>query len=192
LCTPRAREGLSATLLVQAMHELDAPRRYRTIFVCGAFGLGSTREQDVESLRRFHEHLEPGGTLLVDIEVPYADGKLWRHWLKHERAKLPEAAGPPRSLRRASDGSEIGLRTRIVDLDPLTQRVTYEMHAERWQNGQLVAEEDRILDIAMYFKGELLLLLEQVGFDSVVVQGDHNDAAATSDDNFIVFVAQKH
>ncbi|MBT5579012.1 MAG: hypothetical protein HOH36_05155 [Acidimicrobiaceae bacterium] len=25
-------------------HELDMPRRYRTIFVVGTFGLGSTRE----------------------------------------------------------------------------------------------------------------------------------------------------
>ena len=48
LCREKAaREGLSPTLFVQAMHELDPPRRYRTIFVCGAFGLGSTREQDL-------------------------------------------------------------------------------------------------------------------------------------------------
>ena len=61
----------------------------------------------------------------------------------------------------------------------------------KWQNGQLVAEEDRILNIGMYFTGELLLLLEQAGFGNVVVQGDHNDAGATSDDDFIVFIAQK-
>jgi hypothetical protein len=85
----------------------------------------------------------------------------------------------------------LGLCTRIVELDPLAQRVTYEMHAEQWRNGELVAEEDRILNIGMYFKGELLLLLEQTGFADVVVQGDHNDAAATSDDDFIAFVAQK-
>jgi hypothetical protein len=30
------------------MHALEPPRRYRTIVVCGAFGLGSTREQDLE------------------------------------------------------------------------------------------------------------------------------------------------
>jgi len=46
-----AGEGLSPTLFVQPMHELDAPRSYRTIFVCGAFGLGSNREQDEEALQ---------------------------------------------------------------------------------------------------------------------------------------------
>src|SRR6478672_4891681 len=45
LCRKRAsREGVSPTLFVQPMHELDPPRRYQTIFVCGGFGLGSTRE----------------------------------------------------------------------------------------------------------------------------------------------------
>ncbi len=126
LCREKAaREGLSPTLFVQAMHELDPARRYRTIFVCGAFGLGSTRRQDLQALCRFHENLEPDGTLLVDIEVPYADGKLWRYWLKDGRAGLPEATGRTRSLRSASDGSELGLRSRIVELDPLAQRVTY-------------------------------------------------------------------
>jgi SAM-dependent methyltransferase len=192
LCREKAaREGLSPTLFVQAMHELDPPRRYKTIFVCGAFGLGSTREEDVHALRRFHENLEPDGTLLVDIEVPYADGRLWRYWLKDERAPLPEAAGRPRSLRAASDGSELGLRTRIVELDPLAQRVTYGMHAEQWRDGVLEAEEDRVLHIGMYFRSELLLLLGQAGFGDIVVQGDHNDAEATSDDDFIVFIAKR-
>src|SRR5437764_6456527 len=67
LCREKAaREGLSPTLFVQAMHELDPPRRYKTIFVCGAFGLGSTREQDVQALLRFHDNLEPDGTLVLD------------------------------------------------------------------------------------------------------------------------------
>ena len=111
--------------------------------------------------------------------------------MKHKREELPEATGRTRSSRPASDGSELGLRTRIVELDPLEQRVTYEMHAEQWRNEELEAEEDRILNIGMYFKNELLLLLEQAGFGNVVIQGDHNDAEATSDDDFIVFIAKK-
>jgi hypothetical protein len=66
LCREKAaRKGLAPTLFVQAMHELDPPRLYKTIFVCGAFGLGSTRVQDFKALRRFHECLEPDGTLLL-------------------------------------------------------------------------------------------------------------------------------
>jgi hypothetical protein len=32
-----------------------------------------------------------------------------------------------------------------------------EIHAQQWRNGELVADEDRILNIGMYLKGELLL-----------------------------------
>ena len=191
-CRARAaREGLSPKLFVQAMHELELPRAYRTIFVCGAFGLGSTREQDAVALRRFHELLEPGGTLLIDIEVPCADAKQWRYWTSDGRRALPEELPPPRERRLASDGAEYTLRGRVVDLDPLEQRVMLVMHAERWRDGSLDAAEDRTLTINLYFRNELLLMLERAGFASVEVQGDHNDRPATPDDEFLVFVARK-
>jgi hypothetical protein len=34
-------------------------------------------------------------------------------------------------------------------------------------------------------------MLERAGFANVDVQGDHNDRLATSDDDFLVFVARK-
>jgi SAM-dependent methyltransferase len=186
-----AREGLTPTLFVQPMYELTPPRRYRTIFVCGAFGLGSTREQDAVALRRFHDLLEPGGTLLIDIEVPYADAKQWRYWTSDGRRALPEELPPPREHRLASDGAEYTLRGRVVDLDPLEQRVALVMHAERWRDGALDAAEDRTLTINLYFRNELLLMLERAGFADVRVEGDHNDLPMTPDDEFLVFLARK-
>jgi SAM-dependent methyltransferase len=186
-----AREGLTPTLFVQPMHELTPPRRYGTIFVCGAFGLGSTREQDAVALRRLHEVLEPGGTLLIDIEAPYADAKQWRYWTSDGRRALPEELPPPRERRLASDGAEYTLRGRVVDLDPLEQRVTLVMHAERWRDGALDAAEDRTLTINLYFRNELLLMLERAGFADVRVEGDHTGRPATPDDEFLVFVARK-
>jgi SAM-dependent methyltransferase len=191
-CREKAeREGLSPNLYVQPMQELDLPRQYETIYVCGAFGLGSTRAQDLEALRRFHEHLEPGGRLLVDIEVPYADARQWKYWLKDERESLPEATRPTRERRRASDGADYALSSRILDLDPLTQHVVMEIHAEKWQGETLEAEEDHRLNISLYFKGELLAMLEGAGFSDIVVHGDHVEAEPTSDDEFLVFVATK-
>ena len=172
------------------MHELDLPRTYRTIFVCGAFGLGSNRDQDLQALQRFHEYLEPGGTLLLDNEVPYADAKQWKFWLKGERASLPEAKQPPGKRRRASDGADYALRSRIVELDPLAQHVTLEMHAERWRGETLESEEDHLLNIGLYFKNELLLMLESAGFADIVVHGEHAEREPTRDDDFLVFVAR--
>lgn len=192
LCREKAeREGFSPNLVVQPMHELDVPRRYRTIYVCGAFGIGSTREQDAEALRRFHDHLEPGGTLLLDTEAPWADARLWKYWLAEEHASLPEQMPIPRHRRVASDGSEYSLVSRVLDVDPLDQRSTLEMRAELWRDGKLEADETRRIDLRAYFVGELTLLIEQAGFHDVVVHGDHVERAATRNDEFVVFVAPK-
>lgn len=194
LCREKAqREGLSPTLFVQPMHELDPRRTYRTIFVCGGFGLGSDRERDAEALRRFYENLDPGGTLVLDNENPYSSGYPWRYWLKKERAKIPRAWEPLEAAerRRASDGAEYALQSRVIDLDPLEQRVTYEMRAGMWRNGELVQEEEHTLHLNFYFKNELLLLLERAGFTDVVVHDDHREEPATKDSDFVVFVARK-
>jgi len=91
-CRERARrEGLEPRLFVQALHRLDAPRRYRTIVACGVLGLGSTRAQDEEALRRFHRSLEPGGTLVLDNETPYANARRWPLWTLAGRQELPLA-----------------------------------------------------------------------------------------------------
>lgn len=192
LCGDKAaREGLSPRLFVQAMHDLDVRRTYRTIFVCGAFGLGSTRDQDLEALRRVHEHLEPGGTLVLDNEVPYADANAWRYWAKAARSSLPEALEPHSGRRAASDGAEYSLQSRIVDVDPLNQTMTLEMHAEMWRDGELQSEETRMLTAHMYFRDELLLMLEHAGFGDVRVHGAYTEDEATADHDFLVFVARK-
>jgi ubiquinone/menaquinone biosynthesis C-methylase UbiE len=194
LCHERAeQEGLSPTLFVQAMAELDPPRAYRTIYVCGGFGLGSTREQDAEALHRFYEHLEPGGTLVLDNENPYSGGWPSRLWLAEERAELPRPRRPLEEAerRRGSDGAEYALLARVLAFDPLDQRLTWEMRAGMWRGGDLVREEEHTLDITVYFKHELLLMLERAGFTDVVVHADYREEPPTGESNFLIFVARK-
>jgi hypothetical protein len=194
VCREKAeRHGLSATLFFQAMHVLKPPRRYRTIFVCGGFGLGSTREQDIEALGRFYEYLEPGGVLVLDNENPYADGSPWKFWQKEQRKAIPREWEPLQlaQRKRGSDGAEYALQSRIVDLDPLQQHATYETRAGMWRDGELVAEESHTLHINFYFKNEMLLLLESVGFESIVVHGDYRHEQPSFESDFLVFVAQK-
>ena len=186
-----AREGLTPVLYAQAMHELDLPRRYRTIVVCGGLGLGSSREQDRLALGRLHEHLEPGGVLLLDNEVPYADATMWQYWLKEKRAELPGPRKPAGTRRSAKDGAEYELRSRLVGFDPLAQRATLEMQALMWRDGELVADEEHVLTMMLYFKDELVLMLERAGFAGIRVCGPYNDAEPTPDDNFLVFIAQR-
>ena len=186
------REGLPPpNLYAQAMHELDLPRRYRTIIVCGGFGLGGHREHDVEGLRRLYKHLEPGGLLVLDNEVPYAQAHYWPYWLKEGRKELPRPWSDKTDRRTAADGTELELRGRIVDVDPLAQRVTHEIRASMFQDGELIAEEEHVIKMTCYFTHETRLMLEQAGFVDIDVRAGNTDREPTSEDDFVVFIAKR-
>ncbi len=189
--TAAQREGLEPNLYPQAMCELDLPRRYGTVFVCGGFGLGSTRAQDIEALRRMHDHLEPGGTLVLDNEVPYANRRAWQAWLKKERARLPSPPQPPGERRRAADGAEYALCTRLLAFDPLDQSGTRELRAYMWRDGELVAEEEHRLTMRLYFRNELVMMLENAGFVEVSVHSGYTGGEPTGDEDFLVFTARR-
>ena len=190
-CREQARaEGLDPTLLVQPLQELDPPRRYAAIVVCGVFGLGSTRAEDEEALRRLHDSLLPGGTLLLDNEAPYANTDLWPYWTKEKRAELPRPWREPGERRPSSDGAELALRSRVVDMDPLDQSFRLELRAFKWQGGELVAQEEHELSMRCYFQDQLVLMLRAAGFQDIEVQGGYEDRPATGDDEFVTFVAR--
>jgi SAM-dependent methyltransferase len=184
------RERLSPRLYEQAMHRLEMPRLYRTIFVCGGLGLGGDRDQDCEALRRMRQHLSPGGTLVLDHHVPYAAADQWSYWVAAKRRELPEPPQPLGEGRLTSDGSEIALQARIMMLDPLEQLVTLTMRAERRRDGRLVEEEERVLKMRYYFRNELLLMLERAGFAEVAVSADYADDLPTPDSKVLVFTAK--
>ena len=163
---------------------LDLPRRYRTIVVCGAFGLGSTRADDGEALRRLYEHLEPGGTLLLDNEVPWSVG-YWQYWAG-DRDELPRP-WPEEGNRRG----DLELRSRLVVLDPHDQTVTFEMRAALWEGDRRVREEEHLLTMTLYFTHELALMVERAGFVDVEVRAGYDERPPTADDGFVVLVARK-
>jgi len=190
-CRARAaREGLDPRLLVQPLHELDPPRRYATIVACGVFGLGSTRAQDQEALHRFRRCLEPGGLLLLDTEAPYSRSPLWARWTKDGRRGLPASWPAEAAERMASDGSVLALRSRTLAVDPLDQCVVRAIRAEKRVDGRVVSSEEHVLSERMYFRNELLLMLEAAGFSQVDVRGGYTDEPATADHDCLVFLAR--
>jgi len=185
-----AQEGFSPQLYTQASHELDIPRSYRTIIVCGSFGIGGQRDQDLEALRRFYHLLEPGGVLALDQHLP----KRWEYWTKEDRQQLP-AAWPylpsPEVGDRLLDGSVLDTEVRTVAFDRLELVKTMEMRALLWREGKLVKEEVHTLKDRIYFKNELVMMLEQAGFHHIEVQGDHTSEEATGEHDVLVFIARK-
>jgi SAM-dependent methyltransferase len=166
-CRERAhREGLEPTLWATPLHQLQAPRRYRTIVCCGTWGLGSTRAQDEEALRRLREALEPGGTLILDHEVA-------RPGQFRVDTPLPKPWPERGDRRRADDGSEYELRVRRLAVDEADWSETLEIHARKWDAaGGLVAEETRELSMRSYPRDELPPMFERAGLAVADTAGD--------------------
>jgi SAM-dependent methyltransferase len=191
-CRARAAaEGLEPTLVVQPLHELDPPRRYGTIVACGVLGLGSTRQQDEEAIRRMYASLRPGGTLLLDNEVPYSNAARWRRWTAEGRAELPTAWSAEPDRRQTADGTEYALWSRTLAVDPLDQCIHMAIRAEKIREGHVLVAEEHELSMRMWFRDELVLMLRHAGFDAVDVLGAYTDRLPSPDDDVLVFVAQK-
>ena len=174
LCAAAARrEGLEPNLYCQALHTLDLPRRYRTIYLCGVFGIGGDRQRDEEGLRRLLRHVEPGGAVVINHYMAWNNARLWQYWLPEHRARLPEPVPEPSEPRPASDGTALRLRCRTLSFDPLGPTWTEEMLAESFRDGALEKSETLCLRQTLYFPNELVLLLERAGFGKVSLLNDH-------------------
>jgi SAM-dependent methyltransferase len=183
-------EGLAPQLYQQALHQLELPRRYKTIVVCGVFGIGVSRAQDFIALQRFYAHLEPGGVLLLENYLPYEDAKVWPMWRREARTQLPET-WPDDIGTPPVDDHEYELHYRLVAIDPLEQCSTAEMRTLLFKEKQIVADETRAIKLNFYFYHELRMLLEQAGFKIEAELGDWTDTYANADHDVIVYVARK-
>ena len=177
--------GCEPHLYVQPTHLLDLPRRYRTIINCGSFGLGGSRADDTEGLRRLHAHLLPGGVLALDYEVGEFDDDRWQRWQPRPADETP----PPGQARRLGlDGFHYALRHRIAAVDVADRSMTREMQAWQWLGDELVAHETHSLVANVYSSDEIVTLLASVGFSDVRVLGGYHGGAPTELDGFHVFV----
>jgi len=140
-----------ATLWVSALHELDPPRRYASIVCSGVLGLGTTRGQDIDALKRLYEALLPGGTLVLDNEeTPFS----WR----------------VRGWGKRSDG-EISLRLRVDAVDDGDRCAHLTIRAET-PDGRL---EEHALTTRQWYRDELVPLFHDAGFASVDVLNGVNE-----------------
>ncbi len=188
-----ARRGVNPKLMIQPMHLLNPDRMYRTIYMCGAFGLGGRRDYDREALKRAYTELEPGGALLITHHnLPYDDdGKEWARWLPGHGGNIPDKWPTEGDRRTAADGDDLELLFRVGGLDPLEQSTTYEMRVSLWHQGQIVKQEEYSLRINIYFVQEVLLMLDEAGFRDLAVEAGYTGRRATATDGTVSFVARR-
>ncbi len=191
-CEKRAKkEGFSPRLYAQAMHALDLPGRYRTIFACGVVGLGGERQLTQQAFQRCYEHLRPGGRFVFNYMPRWNDPPAWLSRLPEYRRALPQEWPESGERQLLPDGNELEIVARTVSTDPLEEVATRQIRARLWRNGKLVTEEIHTQNLDDYSKHELVMMLEKAGFSEIQVNGDFSDEPATADSQELIFIAGK-
>ncbi|HYF64880.1 MAG TPA: class I SAM-dependent methyltransferase [Herpetosiphonaceae bacterium] len=188
LCREKgASQGLTPLLCQQAMQELALPRTYRTIFVpCGSFCLVTDRGQAFEALRRFYRHLDAGGCLVFNLFWPFAPGEplsaqpngAGGEWTEWDTSTLP-------------DGRQIVQHLRMTGLDRAEQLLCAERRYRLIEDGRIVQEEVFAANERWYFKHEVVLMLESVGFQAIQVKGNWTADDFAEPHYSMVFIAHK-
>ena len=183
-------ETLTTELFNQPMHELDLPRRYRTIFACGVIGLGGVKHLTRLAMQRVYEHLQSGGTFVFDYQAPWNDAPYWAGWLPENRRSLPLDWFPP-ERNTLPDGDELETAVQIFSQDSLEAVSVHKFRARLWRNQKMIQEEIHTMNTECYSKYELSLMLELAGFKDVQIFGDYSAEPATLDHKNLLFVARK-
>jgi ubiquinone/menaquinone biosynthesis C-methylase UbiE len=186
LCRARAAaEGVDVDgrLYEQEMDRMALPRRYAVIFVpSSSFQLLTEPAAAVAAMQRFHEHLEPGGLLVM----PFMS-KLWRG----RTAPAQMAWSDWRMLgeaRRPEDGSVVRrwMRTRY---DHAGQLEHEENRYEVLRDGVIAQTEQhgRSPCVRWYSQSQALALYGNAGFTALsITAGFTLDPAAAEDTLFCI------
>jgi hypothetical protein len=183
VCRQKALQaGLRPVLFQQQMENLDLPHRYRTIIVpSSSFQLVTDVHAAAEAMRRFFQHLELGGTLVIPFMLlgpPHGDARDAKdEWRLIQEAARPEDGATvrrwmkanydvPNQLEHTQDRYEVIRGEEIVSAEYHARS-----DATRWYTQQQAAD-----------------LFSVAGFTDVHMVSEFTDQPATAEDTiFSVF-----
>lgn len=172
--------GLRVNLHQQEMQSFALPIRYRTIFFAGGSFMLLPDVQDSErTLARIHQHLHPGGQVIVPLYVP---------------PRLPEEKNATdqwsaRETRRPADGATLRLSERYR-YDWSRQLRIATLRYEIVRNGAIVQAVERPWLLRWYSREEFRRLLCNAGLQTEAVLGENGKPAA-EDSPVFIFVARR-
>lgn len=165
-CAKRCQtEQVSASLFNQSMQNLALPKKYGVIFIAiGSFQLIEDRFEALTALQNLHQHLLPGGSLLIDTYIPW---DAIRDCI--EGSSLNEKAVIPYERKVSSpEGFEITLKGKTT-IKPKEQLEIGESEYQKMKGQKVIATEEERLAVRWYYRYEMELLLKMSGFEEVNV-----------------------
>ncbi|MEN5145291.1 class I SAM-dependent methyltransferase [Brevundimonas diminuta] len=172
-----ARRDLTADLSVARFDDFAYATRFAAAIVpAGSFQLIATAQEGLAVLRRLHDHLAPGGRLILDLDPVSA------------------VLAPPGPTRRwtDADGEVLTLTEERVDSDLLNQSVVSHLRYDQWTDGRLTASELELFALRWWGVEEMRLALTAAGFADITVSGGYEHGRPPRrDDEVITFEATR-
>jgi SAM-dependent methyltransferase len=150
--------GASPDLSLQRLEDFHYDRQFAAIIMpVSSFTLIGDVDVALGVLRRFHDHLGPGGRLIVDLPslaflAPGPDDR--RDWT-------------------AANGDLLTLEGRRVATDWIAQRARSMLRYERWRDNRLVETHIEPMTQRFWGQREFTLALASAGFSDLTVTSDH-------------------
>ncbi len=155
------KAGLHIPLYHQALEELDLPLQFQTIYIPScAFMFITDPVQAAQTLRRLHEHLVPGGQLILSSFLPYQEmmsGQFERHCVRDVGV----------------DAVTHITMYQTVEYDFVKQLRTCVLEFELWHIGMLQTQEQHTFIYRWYGVEELSAMMRTAGFSEITLYGDY-------------------
>lgn len=150
--------GLKPKLFNGEMASVSLDENYEAIIVpTGTFLLLHKREDSIQALTNFYNHLDNGGRLILDIflQTDFSMANVTtRTW-------------------ETSRGEIITLDSKLVEVDHINQYTVSHHRYEKWRNGEIIQTELERFPLRWYGIEEFKMVLEQVGFRDIQISADY-------------------
>ncbi|MBK4729439.1 class I SAM-dependent methyltransferase [Oxynema sp. CENA135] len=154
--------GLNPVLYQEDMATFDLPKKFKAIVIAwGSFMLLETRSRAIAALQTFAKHLQTGGQLFIDLEIPLEEF--------NENGKIRQI--PPVDC---PDGSLILLQ-KTSQIDPIAQLNLTILRYEKWKNGQLIQTELQRFPLHWFGVDEFVMLLQKMGYRKIQVCANYRE-----------------
>ncbi|WP_282020111.1 class I SAM-dependent methyltransferase [Planomicrobium okeanokoites] len=160
MCKKNCEErGLAPNLFEADMLTFSLGTEYEAIVVpAGTFLLLHEREASIKALKNFHQHLKPGGKLIMDLYLP-TDNEVGNSTLRSWELE---------------DGEVITLETTTKEIDHINQFSVSHNRYERWKSGKLLDTELERFAMRWYGVEEFRMILENHGYRDIVISADYH------------------
>ncbi|MBC7793079.1 MAG: methyltransferase domain-containing protein, partial [Clostridia bacterium] len=174
-------EGLKSNLYEQLMQDIEVAKRYATIFIpYSSFLLVPERHDAQRALRRFYDHLVPGGQLLLEsfLRTDYDSATDAGQWVL------------ARVGTRPSDGARVYV-SRSAWHDHVEQMERVFWRHEVFKDNVLVECRNQEIGLRFYGRDELARMIEEAGFTVREIYGDHLREIVRDGNKVMVVHAQR-